>query len=120
MWTALILALVLPWASFQSHTHWQRVAWIPFVSPPVKVRDVLVNVLLYVPWGYFCLRHLAVAGRRSWIVVVLAAILSLGSEAAQLYSHGRFPSGTDAACNVLGAFIGARYARRKSSMNDDR
>ena len=120
MWTALILLLVLPWASFQNHTHWQRVAWIPFVSPPVKVRDVVVNVLLYVPWGYFCLRYITGARRRSWIVVVLAAMLSLSSEAAQLYSHGRFPSATDAVCNVLGAFVGARYARRKSSMNDDR
>ena len=115
-WTGLILLVVLPWASFQSHTHWQRVAWIPFVSPPIKARDVLVNILLYVPWGYFYVRHMPEQLRRPWLVAVFAAVLSLATEAAQLYSHGRFPSATDATCNALGAYLGAWYAR-KSLMN---
>ena len=118
-WTALILLVVLPWANFQNHAHWQRVAWIPFVSAPLKVRDIYVNVLLYVPWGFFLFRQMPDALRRPWCVFALAAILSLSSEAAQLYSHGRFPSATDAACNALGAFAGARYARRRSSINDE-
>ncbi len=112
-WTALILLVVLPWASFQPHTHWQSVGWIPFVSPPIKARDVLVNILLYVPWGYFYVRHMPEQLRRLWLVVVFAAVLSLATEAAQLYSHGRFPSATDAACNVLGAYVGGWQARRK-------
>jgi glycopeptide antibiotics resistance protein len=113
-WTALILVVVLPWANFQNHTHWQRVAWIPFVSPPVKVRDVIVNVLLYVPWGYLYIRHMPEGLKRPWLALVFAASLSVASEGAQLFSHGRFPSATDAACNVLGAFAGARYARRRT------
>ena len=32
---ALALAIDYPWGDFQGHTHWQNVAWIPFVSPPV-------------------------------------------------------------------------------------
>ena len=112
-WTALILVVVLPWAGFQDHAHWQRVAWVPFVSPPVKVRDVLANVLLYAPWGYLYIRHMPQALRQPWLVLVSAAMLSIVSEAAQIYSHGRFPSATDATCNVIGACVGAWHARRK-------
>jgi glycopeptide antibiotics resistance protein len=118
-WTAFILLVVLPWIGFQDHTHWQRVAWVPFRSPPVKVFDVLANILLYVPWGYFYRRHMPERFRQLWLVIVFAALLSLASEAAQLYSHGRFPSATDATCNVFGAFIGARFARRPRPLNDD-
>lgn len=112
-WTALILLVVLPWAGFQDHAHWQRVAWVPFVSPPVKVRDVVANVLLYAPWGYLFIRYMPERLRQTWLVLVLAAMLSIASEAVQVYSHGRFPSATDAACNVIGAGIGAWHARRK-------
>ena len=114
-WTALILLAVLPWAGFQDHAHWQSVAWIPFVSQPITVRDVLVNILLYVPWGYFYIRHMPERLRRPWLVVLFAALLSLATEAAQLYSHGRFPSMTDGTCNVLGACAGGWYARRKAA-----
>lgn len=116
LWTGVILLLVLPWTTFQDHTHWQRVAWIPFISPPVRLRDVVVNVLLYVPWGYLFVRQMPYATRRIWIVVMLAAVLSFSTEAAQLYSHGRFPSATDLICNILGALAGATYARRRSSI----
>jgi glycopeptide antibiotics resistance protein len=107
--------VVLPWAGFQDHTHWQRVAWIPFVSPPVKVADVLVNILLYVPWGYIYVRQMPEQLGRPWLVLLFAATLSIATEAAQLYSHGRFPSATDATCNVMGAWAGGWYARRKAS-----
>ena len=112
-WTALILLVVLPWAGFQDHAHWQRVGWIPFVSPPLKVTDVLVNILLYVPWGYFYVRRTPEPRGRPWLVVLFAAMLSIATEVAQLYSHGRFPSMTDATCNVLGACVGGWHARRR-------
>ena len=62
LWTAVIILLVVPWASAQDHAHWTRVAWVPFVSPPVKAGDVVRNVLLYVPWGYLLTRHVRPAG----------------------------------------------------------
>ena len=114
LWTGLIVLVVMPWANFQSHSHWQRVAWIPFVSPPVKFRDVVVNLLLYVPWGYFGARWMRDRSQRVWIIVALAATLSLSTEASQLYSHGRFPSATDLMCNILGAYAGATFARSRS------
>ena len=114
LWTGLIVLVVMPWANFQNHSHWQRVAWIPFVSPPVKVRDVVVNLLLYVPWGYFGARWMRDRPQCVWIIVALAATLSILTEASQLYSHGRFPSATDLMCNILGAYAGATIARSRS------
>jgi glycopeptide antibiotics resistance protein len=116
LWTGLILLLVLPWTTFQNHTHWQRVAWIPFVSPPVRLRDVVANVLLYAPWGYLFTRQMPHAMRRIWIVVLFSTVLSLSTEASQLYSHGRFPSATDLICNIFGAVAGATFARRRSAI----
>lgn len=118
VWTGLIAFLVLPWASYQDHSHWQRVAWLP-LSPPVALRDIAANLLLYAPWGYFLLRSLGQRARNIWMVAVLAAALSLITEASQLYSHRRYPSATDLACNIIGACAGAMYARR-TSMNSDR
>ena len=104
---------VVPWSSYQNHPHWQRVAWIPFVSPPVKLGDVGVNLLMYAPWGFFAARAHASRPLPIGVVVLLAATLSLLTEASQLYSHGRFPSATDVVCNVLGACAGAIYARKR-------
>ncbi len=112
LWTGLIVLVVFPWFHYQNHTHWQRVAWIPFVSPPIKIRDIAVNLLLYAPWGYFGARSMR--SRRVWVVVALAAMLSLVTEWSQLYSHGRFPSATDLTCNILGACAGAMYERSRT------
>jgi glycopeptide antibiotics resistance protein len=134
VWIALILLVVLPWRNYQDHTHWSRVSWIPFRSPPpLSIRDVVGNVLLYVPFGAFMVlgRLLArrsaareggkpappVQGRQTsplpylWPIAA-AAVLSVATEAAQLYSHGRFPSSTDVVLNVTGAAIGAWLAAR--------
>ena len=116
LWTGLILLLVLPWTTFQNHTHWQNVTWIPFASKPDKLRDIVANVLLYVPWGYLLVWQMPHAAQRIWLVAILAAVLSFSTEAAQLYSHGRFPSATDLICNILGALAGATYARTRSSI----
>ena len=51
--TALILLLVVPWLGVHSHPHWERVRWIPFISPPIRPIDLLLNVAHYVPWGWF-------------------------------------------------------------------
>jgi glycopeptide antibiotics resistance protein len=112
LWTVLIALAVVPWANYQHHSHWQRIGWIPFGSPEVRLRDIILNVLLYAPWGYFCARSLRDGAGRIWLVIGFAAALSITTEASQLYSHGRFPSATDVASNMLGAYAGAILARR--------
>ena len=114
LWVGLIMLAVLPWADFQNHTHWWRMQWVPFVTPPIKVLDVLINLLLYMPFGYWFAEQRPTAGRRVWRAVAAAAAISLATEYTQLYSHSRFPSLTDVTNNVVGAFIGAVLATRKS------
>ena len=107
LWTVLIVIVVLPWTSFQDHPHWTRIGWVPFLSGPISVRDILGNVLLYVPWGYAHAR--AIRGSRAglWSVAGHALLLSITTEAAQIWSHGRFPTLTDVTCNLVGACAGA-------------
>lgn len=113
LWTAVILAAVVPWTDLQNHSHWSRVQWIPFVTPPVRVVDVALNVALYVPFGY--LFQLARRVRRpSWRILACAAALSVVSEWTQLYSHSRFPSATDLMCNLGGACLGMWLAIGRS------
>jgi hypothetical protein len=47
------VAVDWPWGDLQNHTHWAKVGWIPFVSPPVRSFDVLQNLLLFAPFGFF-------------------------------------------------------------------
>jgi glycopeptide antibiotics resistance protein len=110
----VIVALVLPWTSFQSHSHWPRIVWVPFASPPpLTLPDVLANWLLYVPFGYFYAeRRPGLARVLTWCVI-WAVVLSVLTELTQVYSHGRFPSSTDVLMNGLGAWAGAGLARRR-------
>jgi len=92
------------------HSHWSKVAWIPFDPRPARIRpfDVAGNLLLCAPLG-------VVAGlsftRGPLIAGALALALSLFVETMQLYTHSRFPSATDVVCNVTGAVVAAAVAR---------
>ena len=109
LWILVIVAIVAPWRDFQNHTHWSNVVWIPFVSKPWRIGDAIANVLLYLPFGYLYARQSRRHGA-GWRAIVFAAVLSLSTEYAQLYSHSRFPSLTDVTCNLLGAYAGLRIA----------
>lgn len=116
VWSAVIVATTVPWTDFVGHTHWQKVQWVPFNSPPVKLIDVAVNVALYVPFGYLLARGFTPRAR-VWHAAVLAGALSLVLEWTQLYSHSRFPSTQDLLCNIFGSAIGgwcASVGRRRS------
>jgi glycopeptide antibiotics resistance protein len=108
----MVVIATLP-MDIQNHPHWQKVAWLPFVTGIVRPHDLIVNALIYVPFGYF---RQACSGRdRRVTVVALAFLLSALLELAQVWSHYRFPSATDVALNVTGALIGATWARRRLS-----
>jgi hypothetical protein len=106
VWILVIAGIVVPWGRLQDHPRWDRIRWIPLVSPPVRLSDVVGNIALYVPLGMFCAPSRS--GRAGVIrAATLALVLSGLTEATQLFSDGRFPSMGDLAMNVLGALIGA-------------
>lgn len=115
--TGLIVAAVIPWGDFQGHTHWGKVGWIPFVSPPVRLSDIVANILLFFPFGAAV--ALNVRGSRCVAVATASgALLSFLGEWAQLYSHTRFPSATDLVTNTVGAALGAAVLRHVIMQRD--
>jgi glycopeptide antibiotics resistance protein len=110
-WTLVIVAAVVPWASPTDHAHWDRIEWIPFAHFQ-RPRDVLLNLLLYVPVGWFIVGQ-ARDGRRglAW-ATGYAFALSAVTEFTQIFSHGRFPTASDLLVNTAGAIIGALIASR--------
>jgi glycopeptide antibiotics resistance protein len=109
---AAALAVDYPWANWVGHTHWGRVGWIPFYSWPVSIKDIVQNVILFLPAGYFA--GIAFGNRaRAWAPLLVLPVSLLG-EWSQLYSHNRFPSATDVVCNVVGGFVGAWSAGNRA------
>lgn len=111
IWLIVILAVVTPWRTLQDHAHWNRVRWVPFVSPPVRVRDILGNIMLYVPFGLFHDggRHGRSALRSG---IAHALLVSTGTELTQLFSHSRFPSMQDILMNIAGTVAGMTLTHR--------
>ena len=111
VWLLVILVVVTPWGTLQDHAHWNRVRWVPFVSPPVRVGDILGNIMLYVPFGLFYDggRHGRPALRSG---IAQALLVSTSTELTQLFSHSRFPSVQDILMNVAGAVAGIILTRR--------
>ena len=111
---AFILLAIFPWRGFDPTGHWHRVGWIPFVSRPVRVIDVVGNLALFVPLGV----SIALYAQRpalAWTAVTAFACSGFG-EWAQVYSRYRYPSTGDLVLNVLGAVMGAYgldYLRRR-------
>lgn len=116
LWVPVILALtLLTPPDFQAHPHWDRVEWVPFSGPYLSVRDMVGNVLLFLPLGYLYARsRRSRPGRGAAAVSLraagLAAALSVSVELAQVFSHNHFATATDVTMNVLGAALGAQLA----------
>lgn len=73
------------------------------------VADILLNVLLFVPFGVFAAAPGSGSRRRRAARAALAgALLSAAIEVAQGLLPGRFPSLADILANGLGAWLGAR------------
>jgi glycopeptide antibiotics resistance protein len=101
-WGVLAIVISAPWDGFISHVHWERLDLIPFMDPADNVRDLILNVLFFVPFGYSFLKHWR--GPRPILVTIAAACLvSACAESLQLFSHSRNASGTDVAAAGAGA-----------------
>lgn len=86
------------------HIPFERVTW-----RPLTLRDVPLNILLFIPLGFGLTGLLARRGRGAGVasrVVLASALLSGALETVQLFMPDRVPSLADVAANALGALLG--------------
>jgi len=109
-WIPVVWAISTPWVGFTTTPQWHRVHLVPLSDPADKPRDVIANVLLFVPFGYSAAGR---RGTRSGFLFALgaAAAVSISAEASQLFSTQRYPSATDVAAAVVGSAIGAAFRK---------
>ena len=113
VWIVAILGVtILPLSNYVGHAHWQLVNWIPYNEHPLALEDVIVNIALFVPFGFFLRRSSPAtsAKRVSLLALLTAALLSTSVEFFQLYCHNRNPSTTDICNNVIGTALGVWLA----------
>jgi len=113
LWLVVIFGLtVLPLSNFVGHSHWDLVTWIPYSEHHLAIEDIVGNIALFLPFGFFLSRSLPTSSRNrvSLLAVVMAAVLSTAVEFFQVYCHNRNPSTTDICNNALGAGLGVWLA----------
>jgi len=98
----VVWAISFPWSGRTSRPQWNRVHSVPFTDPADRPRDVVANIILFVPFGFSY-------GRRGawWKAVGIAAVVSVIAETTQLFSTWRFPSATDVTAAIGGTAFGA-------------
>ncbi len=93
-------------------------AYLAAPKPPyITGFDLAVNVLGYLPYGLLAVfaMHPRVTGLAAFgFALASGAALALTLEAVQTFLPARFASNIDAACNVLGAGLGAVLGLRSS------
>ncbi|HEY6898848.1 MAG TPA: VanZ family protein [Rhodocyclaceae bacterium] len=116
---AVAYALLVIYASLHPFSGWRDngvplLAWLTAGWPRyLTAFDVAVNVLAYIPLGFFLCTALQKATPHwgnALSATLLAALLSFAMEAVQNYLPSRVPSNLDLVNNSLGAALGAVLA----------
>lgn len=114
----IIYATTIPWDLTHAPTL-DGVSWIPLWDPergrPPSIPDLVQNVVLFVPFGFFGALSLKKISARGVILgtLMMGAIgfsLSLFVEILQTMSETRSPSASDLTTNTLGTLGGAFVA----------
>ena len=120
---ATLYGLAIVYASLQPFATWMPLVpgtpYFLFAAGPVRwVRyDAIVNILAYVPLGFFVglMPRGAAGGRRFAMAAVAGALLSLAMETMQMYLPMRYANVADLISNTMGAalggFLAALFAR---------
>ena len=109
-WILLIAVVSGPWFGVVREPQWSRVTWIPFQGSGDKQRDMLVNFLLFVPFGWSYVRSRP-GPTGILLTAVAAAAVSLSVEVPQLFFRLRDPSATDVLMAICGAVAGSLVAQ---------
>jgi glycopeptide antibiotics resistance protein len=120
---ALLIALGLIINSpryFVGHAHWRRIVWIPFSEAHLSPKDIMVNLLVFFPFGFLWGFGSPASPRTVWRSGVLVLGLSISCEFYQVFCHERFPSATDVVDNTLGALagltLGSAFSKRSAKL----
>ena len=100
----LLLCAFIVHGSLGTWTPDGRAIWAPLLVVP---RDVIRNVLLYVPFGALGVAVLHHGMKGALRVTALAVLFSLANEMLQLYTIDRVASLIDVASAAIGALGGA-------------
>jgi len=116
----IVAATTAPWNNFEiASVNWSRINWMPYSPFGLRIssiKDVVENLLLYIPFGYFLVKGRGDRNRLLLLsVVVWAGALSIATEVAQIFQPRRFPSATDVVNNIIGALLGVGFAGRCGS-----
>ena len=105
-----VISLLIP----DSFRYAKKLFFPPKISPQIGgscISDVAINVLGYVPFGFFL--HLWLSKARQWnlcyacvIVITVEIFTSLTIEILQVNLPAREYSMTDLICNTLGTIVG--------------
>jgi glycopeptide antibiotics resistance protein len=118
LWLMGIAAIIgfttMPLSNYVAHAHWDQVSWVPFDDQQLNLPDILRNVALFFPFGYFFPRGLhGPSLKHIWgFPILTAATLSAAVECFQVYTHNRIPSTTDTCANLLGVMLGVLLQRK--------
>jgi glycopeptide antibiotics resistance protein len=114
----ILYATTIPW-DFSHGPSLDHVSWNPFWDShrgrPPSIPDLVQNVVLFVPFGFFAALAYPSLQRRaqlaSIVLVGLAGLsLSLFVEGLQTMSYERSPAASDLATNFAGTLVGAAIA----------
>ena len=105
-WILVVAAASGPWFGLVGHPQWSRVTWVPFHGLEDHPRDMLINFLLFVPFGWsFAKSHAGVEG--VWRAMMTGAAVSIAVEIPQLFFKLRDPSATDVVMAICGTAAGS-------------
>jgi glycopeptide antibiotics resistance protein len=117
LWIVVIAVASGPWFGFVRQPQWDRVTWIPFRGAEDRPKDVAVNFLLFLPFGWSFAKSRNANAVAS--AIGAAAAVSLVVEASQLFYRLRDPSATDVFMAMCGAGAGS-FASQAFSRNATR
>ena len=114
---AALYGLAIVYASLEPFSPWlpppPGTAFFLFGPPTRWIRyDALLNVLAYLPFGFFValVARGVSPGRRIVAGLVVGAAMSFAMESLQMYIPPRVASANDLATNTVGALLGAMLA----------
>jgi glycopeptide antibiotics resistance protein len=106
LWIVVVALVSGPWYGLLKHPQWNRVTWIPFHGAEDKPRDMAVNFVLWLPFGWSFVDDRPSLKRVAKACAVALAV-SCSVESAQLYFRLRDPSATDVFMALCGTATSA-------------